>query len=149
MKGNSFCGRVIARIVFSIVATVVAYGPLFATGAGPIPAGARVFVEAMDGFGAYLTSALAKKQAPVIVVTDREKAEFIISGAAESQKASWSKILFTGNAQSREEASINVVDVKTGEVVFAYNVNKQSAARGRQSTAESCAKHFKEFMEGK
>lgn len=109
--------------------------------------GAKVYVAPMDGFGTYLTSALTKKAVPVRVIADREKADFEISGTAESQKAGWAKIVMTGSAQSREEASINVVNIKSGEVVYAYNVSKGSSVHGKQSTAEACAKHLKNFIE--
>jgi hypothetical protein len=109
--------------------------------------GARVYVAPMEGFGTYVTAALNKKAVPVKVVADREKADFEITGSAESQKAGWAKIVMTGSTQSHEEASINVVNIKSGEVVFAYNVNKGSSVHGKQSTAEACAKHMKNFIE--
>jgi hypothetical protein len=37
----------------------------------------------------------------------------------------------------------------TGEIVFAYNVDKGSAARGLQSAAEACAKHLGNHTAGK
>ena len=46
----------------------------------------------------------------------------------------------TRSAASTEEASINGTNIKTDVIVFAYNVNKQNAARGKQSAAEACAK---------
>jgi hypothetical protein len=53
-------------------------------------------------------------------------------------------MLFTNSSASREQASIQVVDLKSGEVVFAYSVHKANSARGKQSTGEACAKHLKE-----
>ena len=112
-----------------------------------IPPGSKIYVQPMDGFGSYLIAALNKKKVPVTVVSDKEKADFEIGGAAESQKAGWAKILLTRSAQSHEEASINVTNIKTGEVVYAYNVDKGNAARGKQSAAEACAKHLREKIE--
>lgn len=49
-----------------------------------------------------------------------------------------------------------IIDAKTKDVVWAYEVHKSShgalmlgtlAARGKQSVAEACAKHLKEFIE--
>jgi hypothetical protein len=53
------------------------------------------------------------------------------------------------NWHSNEQASITVSDRKSGEVVFAYSVNKKSSAHGKRSTAEACAKHLKDQIEGK
>jgi hypothetical protein len=114
----------------------------------PIPRGAKVFIAPVEGgFENYLAAAIQKKNVPVVVVTVREKAEFEISGVAESEKAGWAKMLFLGSAASREQAGIKIVDLKTDEVVFAYAVHKGNSARGRQSAAEACAKHMKEKIE--
>ena len=56
-------------------------------------------------------------------------------------------MVFWGNTNSAEQASVKVVNVKTGTVVWGYNVNKGSSARGKQSSAEACAKHLKEKIE--
>jgi curli biogenesis system outer membrane secretion channel CsgG len=51
--------------------------------------------------------------------------------------------------RSNEQASIQIVNLKTSEVVFAYSVNKVSSAHGKKSSAEACAKHLKEKIDGK
>ena len=115
---------------------------------GRIPRGARFFIRPIDGgYDIYLTAAMQQKQVPIVIVTDKAKADFELSGVTESDKAGWAKILFWGNTNSAEQASIKVVDLKTGTVVFGYNVNKSSSFRGKQSSAEACAKHLKEKIE--
>src|SRR5687767_14358616 len=109
-----------------------------------IPPHSKVFITPIEGgFDTYLSAALVKKQVPLTVVVMKEKADFEITGIAESEKAGWAKMLFLGSDQSNEQASIKVVNLKTGVVAFAYAANKGSAARGKQSAAESCAKHLK------
>jgi hypothetical protein len=44
---------------------------------------------------------------------------------------------------SDEQASVKLVNLKSGEVVFAYAVNKKNSLHGRQTAAEACAKHMK------
>ena len=114
-----------------------------------LPNGSKVYVNDMNGFGAFVIAALGKKQVPLIVVTDREKADFEITGASDSQKAGWAKTIFLGQGGSREEASINVINMKDSTIAFAYAVNKSNSARGRQSSAEACAKHLKNAMKKK
>lgn len=115
-----------------------------------VPAGAKVFISPMEnGFHEYLKAALQSKKVPVNVVEDKDSADFEISGHAETQKASTAKKVIMWNWQSNEQASIQVVNLKTSEVVFAYSVNKQSSAHGKKSTAEACAKHLKEKIESK
>ena len=112
--------------------------------------GSKVFITPIEGgFDTYLSAALVKKEVPLTVVAIKEKADFEITGIGESEKAGWAKMMFFGSGQSNEQASIKVVNLKTGVVAFAYAANKGSATRGKQSAAESCAKHLKARMEGK
>lgn len=115
-----------------------------------IPKGARFFIGPIEGgYDIYLSAAMYKKEVPIVIVTDRSKADFELSGVTESEKAGWAKTIFLGNTSTSEQASIKVVNMATGIVVFAYNVNKSSSARGKQSSAESCAKRLKEKIEKK
>jgi len=110
----------------------------------------KVYVAPMeDHFDTYLIAGIMKKQVPVVIVTDKSKADYEISAVSESDKAGWAKMLFLGSEASREQASIKVVYLKTGEIVYGYNVHKGNSYRGRQSAAEACAKHLKENIEGK
>lgn len=114
-----------------------------------ITAGARVFVAPMPGgFETYLVAGLVRKKVPLVVTTDITKADYEITGVSETDKAGWAKMLFMNTDQSRETASIKVVELKTGEVVFGYSVHKGSSLRGKQSAAESCAKHLKKIVQG-
>jgi hypothetical protein len=116
--------------------------------AKPIERGSRIYVAPMDGgFDTFLVAAIVKKNVPVTVVTDKSKADYEITGIAESEKAGWAKMLFLGSQQSRELASMKVVDLKNGEVVFGYAVHKINSYRGKQSSAEACAKHLKGKIE--
>jgi hypothetical protein len=115
-----------------------------------IPAGAKVYINPMnDGFDTYLTSALAKKKVPLTVVTDKAQAEFEISGTSDTKKAGAAKKILLLSWHSSEQASITVTNMKTGESVWAYSVNKKDSAHGKQSTAEACAKHLKEKIQSR
>jgi len=115
-----------------------------------IPAGSKVFINPMnDEFEKYLVAAFEAKKVPVEVVTEKEKADFEITGASESKKAGVAKIIIMGSWRSREQASITVTNLKSGEAVWAYSVNKSDSAHGKRSTAEACAKHLKGKIESK
>jgi len=122
--------------------------PLSQDAAGRIPKGAKVYIGPVEGgYDIYLAAAMHKKEVPIVLVTDRAKADFELSGVSESEKAGWAKIVFWGNTSSREQASVKIVNLKTDTVVWGYNVNKGSSARGKQSSAEACAKHLKEKID--
>jgi hypothetical protein len=103
----------------------------------------------MGGFETYVKAAIEKKKVPLVVVEQRGGAEFEISGAADSEKASTAKKIIMLDWRSKEQASIKVTDIKSSEVVFAYSVHKASSTHGKQSSAEACAKHLKEAIKKK
>jgi hypothetical protein len=109
-----------------------------------IPAGSKVYIAPMDGFETYLKAAIQKKKVPIEIVDQREKADYEITGVAESKKAGAAKIIIMGSFHSAEDASIKVSNLKTGEIAYAYSVHKDNSTHGKQSTAEACAKHLKD-----
>jgi len=111
-----------------------------------VPSGSKIFVEAADGFDTYLDAALRNKHVPVVVVSDKEKADYALEGVSDHVKAGWAKTVFLGQIHSDEQAGIRLVNQKTGEVVFAYAVNKKNSLHGRQTAAEACAKHLKDVV---
>jgi hypothetical protein len=117
---------------------------------GTLPRGARLYVAPIEnGFDTYIIAGLQKKEVPVVVLTVREKADYELTGVSESDKAGWAKMLFMKSSSTAETASVKVVNIKTGSVVFAYSVSKGSSVRGKQSAGEAVAKHIKEKIEGK
>jgi hypothetical protein len=113
-----------------------------------IPAGAKVYVAPIaGGFDTYIIAGFQQKKVQLVIVTDRSKAEYEISGFSESDKAGWAKMLFLGSQHSNEQVSIKMVNLKTEEVVFSYSVNKMNSVRGKQSAGEACAKHIKHEIE--
>ena len=96
-----------------------------------------------------LTAALVKKAAPIVIVNSPDKADYQITGVSESVQAGWSKMLMFGSEQSNEQASIVMTNLKTGTVVWGYNVNKSNSYKGKQSSSEACAKHLRSRIEGK
>lgn len=98
-------------------------------------------------FGSALTAALAKKEVPVTVVTDQTKAQWIIKSTSSQQEDSTgtkvAKMAFCGilcGGYTKFEGTIQVVDLESSAVLFAYNIKKSNF----QSAAEAFAKHFKD-----
>ena len=115
-----------------------------------LPRGARLFVAPIqNGFETYIVAGLEKKKVPVVLIADRSKADYELSGVSESDKAGWAKMLFLGSQQTNESSSIKIVNLKTGNVVFAYSVNKTNSYRGKQSAGEAVAKHINEKIENR
>lgn len=135
---------------FSITAVAVCL--VFTLAAQPqtktakIQSGSKIYVAPMGGFENYVIAGILNKKVPVVLVTEREKADYEIRGSAETEKAGWAKMLFMGSQNSNEQASVNVSDVKTGDIVFAYSVHKLNSVHGKQSAGEAIGKHLKEVV---
>jgi hypothetical protein len=144
-----------AGLVGALVLTVATIGGTAVAAQGtPLEGGLRpgvkVYLAEMPGdFNSYLKAAFAKKKVPVALVDSRDQAEFEIKATSESQKASAAKKIFMGSWHSDEQASISVASLRSGDIVFAYSANKKNSARGKQTSAEACAKHFKEAIDKK
>jgi hypothetical protein len=136
------------RKAIALAIILLAGGALHAQEATAFKPGAKVFVDSMpNNFDAVLKTAIAKKQVPVTVVDAKEQADLEIRGTSESQKAGAAKKIILGSWHSDEQASIQVIDLKSSQVVFAYNTNKENSVHGQRSSAEACAKHLKEALE--
>jgi len=112
-----------------------------------IQPGSKIYIEAADGFDTYLAAALEKKKVPLTIVDTKDKADYDLSGVSDHQRPGWAKVALMGQIHSDDQASVKLVDLKSGEVVFAYAVNKKNTLHGRQTAAEACAKHLKEAMD--
>jgi hypothetical protein len=136
-----------------------------------IPRGSRVVIAPMGGFETYFAAAVRKKEVPITLTLDKSSAQyFVVSTETEWQGfvygsasgGSWNRgggSIWGGSSGSSTrglEASIMLIDAKSKDVIWAYEVHKSShgalligtlAARGKQSVAEACAKHLREFIE--
>ena len=112
-----------------------------------IPRNSKVYIVPADGFEHYLAAALRKKSVPLLIVTDRDVADFEISTTHDRQDASWARIYVWGLLHGSAQASIQVVNLKTKVVVFADSSTRLVALRGERSTAEKLAKYLKRRME--
>jgi hypothetical protein len=113
----------------------------------PIATNSKMYVAPANGFENYVSAAIMNKGVPVTIVTDREQADYVIETAQETQKAGWAKILVKGDMRSSENASMRIVNARTGAVVYAYQYDNGSSFRGKQSSSESLAKWLKKYIE--
>lgn len=133
-------------ILLILACLVLAVGARSQTKNVKIQSGSKIYVAPMGGFENYVIAGIVNKKVPIVLVTEREKADYEIRGSAETEKAGWAKMLFMGSQNSNEQASVNVSDVKTGDIVFAYSVHKLNSVHGKQSAGEAIGKHLKEVV---
>ena len=111
-----------------------------------IPRNSKVFIASMDGFETFLAAAFRNKGVPLTMVTDRDQAEFEITGTHEKKDAGWAKTIFVSPLPSAS-ASMKVVNLKTKVIVYADSSHRTTANRGERSTAEKLAKYLKKKIE--
>jgi TolB-like protein len=78
-------------------------------------------------------------------MADKDKADYVLTGSSLHQDMGWASKVFMGHRDTFE-ATVKLVDAKTGELVWAYAVEKKNSRHGDQSTAEACAKHMKDAI---
>lgn len=154
--------RFSAVLVLACSALCVAQAP------PQIKSGATVHIEPMDGYETYLAAAFMKKHVPLVVVADKDKAEYIITStvAHKDLKGSQSSVVVNtsdttafnlgmeqaqANAAAKRalgetSASISVIDAQSSQIVSAYAAGKVGKNQ-LQKTAEDCAEHLKKSIE--
>lgn len=152
LKTKRLRNAILALVVLFAASCVSAQAPpdgIAAAQSQPIPRWSKIYIAPMpDSFDRYLKRAIQEKNVPVVPVSERREADFEITGSARSKKANAAKILILGSWHSSESATIRVVRLRDQAVVFRYSYHNWNSAHGRQSSAEACAKHLKEKIEG-
>ena len=115
------------------------------------PAQPTIFIAADSGFQTALTAAMLKKQVPMTVTTDQEKADYVLQAAPvdskdESGAGKVARCLFLDciGMNGYSEVSVRLLKKKDSSIVWAYQVRKgNSGPLGVQSLSEAIAKHLK------
>ncbi|MBO0857404.1 MAG: hypothetical protein J2P21_02930 [Chloracidobacterium sp.] len=92
-------------------------------------AGAKVFIEPMQGdLQPFIVVEFVKKKLPVVVVTEKEKAEYILAGAYMKGDGKWYHKAF--GVADKDEGSVQLIDVKDKTLVWAGGAGDQSMFLG-------------------
>jgi len=66
-----FMNRALAFALLTVPTIALAQGP-------QIKSGATVYIKPMGGYEAYLAAAFIKKHVPLVIVTDKTKADYVV-----------------------------------------------------------------------
>lgn len=135
------------RRTTALLALVVGFAISGDAQVGRVPPDAMVWVEDSE-FGQALSAAIIKKHVPVVIVTDRERADFVMTESSKADKEGTAervaKVLafgmFAGTGKSYE-ASVTLTN-REGIVVFAHNTTKGTI----KSAAEDVAKKLRDHI---
>jgi hypothetical protein len=157
-RRHTLLGRFAASGLVLLAFTTIATRNMSAQGQSVAPrmvtsAGApRIYIPPQEGFESYISAAIVKKHVPAVVTQDQEEAQFLLTSSVDAKRESTGSIvarclfLYCAGAAGTQTATVQLVNAKSHEVAWAYNVQKASA-QAYQSTAEAIAKHLKKFLE--
>jgi endonuclease V-like protein UPF0215 family len=114
-------------------------------------AGIKIYIDPQEGFDTYISAAFVKKGVPATLTTEEKEADYKLTSKDDKQvESTGSKIarclfLYCIGMAGSNTAAVQLVNVKTKSVVWAYNVHKQGSGN-YQSVAEAIAKHLKKWV---
>jgi hypothetical protein len=111
-----------------------------------IPLGSTVYVDTNNGFDIFILAAFQEKRVPLQIVSTRDKADYILDSSL-FHDAGFVATTKAAGTYRISEAAFKLTS-KTGDIVWAYAATKGMLSRGggKQSVAEACAKHIKDFV---
>ena len=96
-----------------------------------IPDGSKIFIAKMErDLDQYITSEIKKKKLPVVLVTEEQEADYIITGAALKGDSKWYQGVL-GTDKDKNEGSIQVYSAKDRAMVWAGEAGDRSLFWGR------------------
>jgi hypothetical protein len=136
--------------------TLVALSALAQTdNPGGIRFRSKVFIDAPSGFNVYLAAAFYRKGVPLTVVTEKAMANYEICAVSDHERHlgnqlpifyDWLAPVIAQRVHSNDSASIELVDLQSSEVIYAYSVDRNNSFHGIQTVAESIAIHLRHVM---
>jgi hypothetical protein len=139
--------RALAFVLLAFSAIAFAQAPQIKSGAAVYIEPGEVGIQEREaapksegGFETYLSAAIMKMDVPLVVVTDKDKAEYIIrSNVQQTEQHSWR------TTWTEITASISVMDPRSSQILFAGSATPNYSLK---SVAEDCAKQLKQYIIG-
>ena len=115
----------------------------------------KIYLDPDSDFSSYFSAALQKKQVPVTVTQDPQRADYTAQFQAKASDGSLMDGILTAmgkdgnNIKSFNEVVMTIVDAHSKDVIFSYTCRKVSQNMGASSAlassvAECLAKHWKD-----
>lgn len=106
-----------------------------------IKSGSTVYIEPANGFENFITSAMIDYGVSLVVVVDKDKADYIMrSSSQQTQQAGWT------SSYTYVSAAFSLIDSRTSQIVFAGSTTKNYSP---QAAAESCVGQIAKYMKKK
>ena len=91
--------------------------------------GTKIFIEPMQGdLHPFIAAEIVKKKLPIVVVTEKENAEYILDGAYVKGDGKWYHTVF--GVTDKNEGSVQLLNVKDKTLVWAGDAGDRSLFLG-------------------
>ncbi|HKA19923.1 MAG TPA: hypothetical protein VKN18_16660 [Blastocatellia bacterium] len=91
--------------------------------------GTKIFIEPMQGdLHPFIAAEIVKKKLPIVVVTEKENAEYILDGAYVKGDGKWYHTVF--GVTDKNEGSVKLINVKDKTMVWAGGAGDRSLFLG-------------------
>lgn len=103
-----------------------------------------VFIEPMEGFDGFLSVAFERKHVPLAAEIYESRATYVLQVKWPGQGGNVVNADYKRSHHSDEVPTLQLVERRSGTVVFAYKLSRSNTWRGEQGTAETVANLLKE-----
>lgn len=141
--------------LFFACALALAFTPACFCATEPVASQPTVYLAPDNGFDTYIGAAFIKKNVPLTVVVDKNKADYILTPSTVSVKKQstgsvWARCLlaYCAGIQDSAHVSVQLIQSNSSAQIWAYTVGKgRGSAHNQQSMAEAIAKHLKQYLQ--
>ena len=92
-------------------------------------AGKKIFIARMQGdLHPFIAAEIVKKKLPIVVVTEKENAEYILDGTYVKGDGKWYRTVF--GVMDKNEGSVQLINVKDKTMVWACGAGDRSMFLG-------------------
>jgi len=165
------------RNLLCLVGVSVALAMLSSVSAAPLtnlPSGSRVFIAKMPGLDAYFRAATIAIDVPLVFVATKAEADFVVTGTTKEMPRDPNldvEHAARGVRTTRLNSTIEIANIKSGEIVFRHTVrtlvhapgdndslphratgdrtSSSLLASGRENAARRCVQALQDAMNGK
>jgi hypothetical protein len=135
VKGNKV---VVNKTIKSLVFAILLICSVFAFAQSPhFKSGATIYIESTDGYETYLAAALMKENVPVVIVTQKEQADYIVTGRVVHNEPSHAAVVINNSAS----ASVDTSDDNHGNQSFSQGMAMGQAAVASRKAAKAALGH--------
>ena len=119
-----------------------------------LPVNSKIYIAQMPGdFHKFMTSALKDVHAQLLIVTERDKADFEMKDAAEESKPEGpGSPIFVNHSGSDESIRLTVANIKTSNIVFSAMAffpippDRDIAKRAKRDVANRMARAIRDKL---